>query len=387
VSSALEAFEAHAARLLSIDEATILARAIQVAVTTLDGVRGASDERSFEQAVSLAFILLDYNLDIESIVFPFVFWAFQSGEITLDQVCSQIGDGASCLLKAYSRLCDLRPSSTELECDNKASLRRIIVGVSDVRVLFIWLLDQLSLMRILRSYPESQRRAISQRTMKIHVPLAERLGLFAIRAELEDLAFQALDSAAYDEIASILDAKRPKYARWLENAAQRLYTALVTHGLEIGERDISSRQKSYYSIHLKMLRSGLGAIGIHDRLGMRVCVGSIPDCYRALGVVHSLWAPLPELFDDYIKSPPHPGIQALHTAIQFQDGDLRDVVEIQICTREASKRDDYRIHWRYKEQYWEDPELDDLVSSMHQRLEYLIANGIRRTGTFPDQSS
>ncbi|WP_425501238.1 RelA/SpoT family protein [Pseudoxanthomonas suwonensis] len=229
---------------------------------------------------------------------------------------------------------------------NGEGLRRLLLAIiQDLRVVPVLLSRQLAKMRAANGLPEEERRALAQLTRDIHAPLANRLGIWQLKWELEDLAFRFLDPDTYRRIARELDESRADRERYIESVKAQLGQALAAQGLAA---EISGRPKHIYSIWRKMQKKQLPLDKLYDLRAVRVMVADVAACYAALGVVHSLWAPVPGEFDDYIARPKPNGYASLHTAVVGPEG---RTLEVQIRTREMHEQAELGVaaHWRYKE--------------------------------------
>jgi GTP diphosphokinase / guanosine-3',5'-bis(diphosphate) 3'-diphosphatase len=226
------------------------------------------------------------------------------------------------------------------------TLRKTFIAMGDdVRVVLIKLADRLHNMRTLGYMPVSKRKRIAQETMDIFAPLANRLGIWQMKWELEDLAFRYIEPEKYKEIATHLAEKRNDREREMEEITKKLQ-ALST---EVGTKaEITGRPKHIYSIYKKMVRKGVQFNMIHDVRGVRILVPDVQACYSMLGVIHTHWRPIPGQFDDYIAVPKDNFYQSLHTAVVYDDG---KTLEVQIRTPEMDQNAELGIaaHWRYKE--------------------------------------
>jgi len=211
--------------------------------------------------------------------------------------------------------------------------------------VLIKLADRLHNMRTLETLSEVQQRRIAEETLEIFAPLANRLGIWQMKWELEDLGFRYLDPPKYQEIAAQLDERRAARERRIARIIEILEKRLNKEGLEA---EISGRPKHIYSIYAKMNRKGLPFEQIHDVRGVRIIVNTVGECYAVLGAVHSLWRPIPGEFDDFIATPKDNMYQSLHTAVVGPDG---KTLEVQIRSYEMHRRAELGIaaHWRYKE--------------------------------------
>lgn len=229
---------------------------------------------------------------------------------------------------------------------NAEGLRRLLlVMVKDLRVVPVLLARQLALMHAAGRRPEAERRALAQLTRDIHAPLANRLGIWQLKWELEDLAFRHLEPETYQKIARSLDEKRGDRERYIEQVKRELGEALKAQGVEA---EVAGRPKHITSIWKKMQKKGVPISELYDLRAVRVMVKDVPSCYAALGVVHALWTPIPSEFDDYIARPKRNDYRSLHTAVVGPEG---KTLEVQIRTHDMHAQAELGVaaHWRYKE--------------------------------------
>ena len=232
------------------------------------------------------------------------------------------------------------------EGGNAEGLRRLLLAiVRDLRVVPILLARQLARLRHADRLPPAARRELAQLTRDIHAPLANRLGIWQLKWELEDLAFRQLEPDTYQRIARLLDEKRAERERHIEQARIALHEALAAQGIDA---DVAGRPKHIYSIWKKMQRKDVPIGELYDLRAVRVLVDDIPACYAALGVAHALWSPVPGEFDDYIARPKRNDYRSLHTAVVGPEG---RTLEVQIRTREMHQQAELGVaaHWKYKE--------------------------------------
>jgi GTP pyrophosphokinase len=244
-------------------------------------------------------------------------------------------------------------------------LRRLLLAlVKDVRVVLVDLAWQLVLMRRLEEGSPGAG-TLARETMMIHAPLANRLGIWQLKWELEDLAFRHLDPAQYRKIAELVAEHRTERERFISSFMEKLSAALADAGIRA---EVKGRPKHIYSIWKKMQRKGLDFHQLFDVRAVRVLVDDLPSCYSALGLVHTLWQPIPGEFDDYITAPKGNSYQSLHTAVANREG---KAVEIQIRTHEMNEHAELGVaaHWRYKEGGPNDPAFDAKIAIMRQLLD------------------
>jgi GTP pyrophosphokinase len=247
------------------------------------------------------------------------------------------------------------------------TLRKTFLAMGeDIRVVLIKLADRLHNMRTLGHLPEAKRKRIAQQTMDIFAPLANRLGIWQIKWELEDLAFRYLQPDTYKEIADNLASRRADREQEMKGVTSSLQSVLSNESIKA---EISGRPKHIYSIHKKMHRKGVPFDMVFDVRGVRIIVPNIPTCYSTLGVIHTQWRPIPDEFDDYIAAPKDNFYQSLHTAVVFDDG---KTLEIQIRTPEMDQGAEFGIasHWRYKEGVDRDEDYERRILWLRSLMEW-----------------
>ncbi len=245
-------------------------------------------------------------------------------------------------------------------------LRRLLLAiVRDIRVVFVLLAGQVVRMRHAAILDEKQRRELARLTADIHAPLANRLGIWQLKWELEDLAFRYLDPATYKRIAGLLDERRSDRERFIIQSKRQLLDALAAAGIRA---EVSGRPKHIFSIWKKMSRKNAGFGDLYDVRALRVLVDDLPACYAALGVVHSLWTPIPQEFDDYIARPKGNHYQSLHTAVVGPGG---KTLEVQVRSHEMHAHAELGVaaHWKYKEGGGGDAAFERKINWLRQLLE------------------
>ncbi|MFC4525449.1 bifunctional (p)ppGpp synthetase/guanosine-3',5'-bis(diphosphate) 3'-pyrophosphohydrolase [Dyella halodurans] len=245
-------------------------------------------------------------------------------------------------------------------------LRRLLLAIiRDLRVVFILLARQLARMRAASTLPESERQLLARLTQDIHAPLANRLGIWQLKWELEDLGFRYLHPDTYKRIARLLDERRSDREEFIRESLDVLHRSLEAAGIRA---ELAGRPKHIYSIWKKMQRKALEFSDLYDIRAIRVLVDSVADCYGALGVVHTLWPHLPGEFDDYIARPKGNDYRSLHTAVIGPRG---KTLEVQIRTHEMHRINELGVaaHWRYKEGGSGDSEFEAKIAWMRRLLE------------------
>jgi GTP pyrophosphokinase len=257
--------------------------------------------------------------------------------------------------------------ASERSAQLEAARKMLLAMVQDVRVVLIKLADQAQTLRFLAGRgDEPARQSAARDTFELLAPLANRLGVWQLKWELEDLAFRCSNPEAYKQIARELDEKRADREAYIALVAHALRDELAKAGLE-GE--VTGRPKHIYSIHKKVTQKDRGLDTLFDIRGVRILVKDVKDCYSALGLVHSLWMPLPREFDDYIAKPKANGYRSLHTAVVGPD---EKVLEVQIRSYEMHQHCEYGVaaHWRYKEGVSADAGFDERIAWLRQILDW-----------------
>jgi GTP pyrophosphokinase len=282
---------------------------------------------------------------------------------------AELGTPALRLAEQLSRLGDFQleahsSSSKSLAGRQAETLRKMLLAVvGDPRLVVARLAEQLVRIRHARDLPADQRRQVALEVEELYAPLANRLGIWTLKWELEDLAFRTAHPEDYQRIAQALNEKRRDRERYIEETKAELSTALARAGIKA---EVAGRPKHIYSIWRKMQRKRLSFEQLYDIRALRIIVGSVADCYAALGVVHELWRFLPSEFDDYIATPKDNDYQSIHTAVHGPDG---RPLEVQIRTREMQEQSELGIaaHWRYKEG-GADRRYDDKIQQVRELL-------------------
>ncbi|MCH6549288.1 MAG: bifunctional (p)ppGpp synthetase/guanosine-3',5'-bis(diphosphate) 3'-pyrophosphohydrolase [Proteobacteria bacterium] len=240
---------------------------------------------------------------------------------------------------------DWQPGEALAVQQSEALRKMLLAVVSDVRLVLVRIAEQLYRLRLAKKAPMDEQQALAIETREIYAALANRLGVWRLKWELEDLAFRYLEPVTYKQIAQSLNEKRTERESFIATVKSQLLVELAKAGLDA---DISGRPKHIYSIWRKMQRKGSGLEHIFDERAVRVLVNDVRECYAALGVVHNLWSYLPGEFDDYIANPKENNYQSLHTAVIGPEG---RTVEVQIRTHDMHRQAELGVaaHWRYKE--------------------------------------
>ncbi|MCE5259245.1 MAG: bifunctional (p)ppGpp synthetase/guanosine-3',5'-bis(diphosphate) 3'-pyrophosphohydrolase [Chloroflexi bacterium] len=327
-----------------------VSRALDFAVKAHGNQLRQSGDLYIMHPIEVAVILLDLHMDIPTIIASLLHDTVEDTTVTLADIKLEFGPIVARLVDGVSKLQHVKEKShldratlSEVQAEN---LRKMFLAmVDDIRVIIIKLADRLHNMRTLQFLAEDRQKRMAQETLDIYAPLANRLGIWQLKWQLEDLSFRYLDDEAYHRIAQLVAEKREERAAYLEQVIDILKKRLVEEGITAR---ITGRPKHLYSIYHKMQEKNRDFDQIYDVRGVRIIVLDIPACYHALGIVHSLWRPIPGEFDDYIASPKENFYQSLHTAVVALQG---KPLEVQIRTEKMHQVAEYGIaaHWRYKD--------------------------------------
>ena len=283
------------------------------------------------------------RLDTETLCAALLHDTVEDTSASLEDVAATFGEEVASLVDGVTKLTGLTFSSRD-EAQAENYRKMMVAMASDIRVILIKLADRLHNMRTIGAMPKQKQIEKAKETLDIYAPIAHRLGIHAIKWELEDLAFAALHPRKYAEIKGLVNQQRAERERYVNEAGAYLARELDALGIDA---EISGRAKHFYSIYSKMTRKGREFNEIYDLTAMRVIVDGVKDCYGAVGVIHSLWKPLPGRFKDWVAMPKFNMYQSLHTTVIGPEG---RPLEIQIRTREMHDMAEFGIaaHWLYK---------------------------------------
>jgi GTP diphosphokinase / guanosine-3',5'-bis(diphosphate) 3'-diphosphatase len=336
-----------------------------------EGLFRKSGEPYIVHPLATAIVLAEMQLDSESIVAGLLHDVPEDTPRTLDDVQREFGPTIARIVDGVTKLGQIRWPTPEEQAAHQAevqaeNLRKMFLAmVDDVRVVLVKLADRLHNMRTLSALPPHKQQRIAKETMEIYAPLANRLGIWQIKSELEDIAFRYLEPERYTEIARLVASQGGSRERMMAKVKADLSARLEAQGITA---DISGRSKHIYSIARKMERKGGSIDRVFDVVGLRVICQEVRDCYAVLGEVHTLWRPVPGEFDDYIATPKESFYRSLHTAVMVDGRPL----EIQIRTWEMHRESEFGIaaHWRYKEGSRTNASFDSKIAWLRQLLEW-----------------
>jgi GTP pyrophosphokinase len=355
-------------------ERETIERAYQAARRAHKGQKRASGEPYVNHCLAVAVIMSELGAPIPTIVAAILHDTVEDTPLALTEIERDFGKEVSALVDGVTKLTQLprvsrrkkkeKPEKGELA---KETLRKTFLAMGDdVRVVVIKLADRLHNMRTLSHLPEGKRQRIAEETLEIFAPLANRLGIWQVKWELEDLSFRYVHPDEYKQLADQVISRRIDREMNMESITGQVQELLDEHAIK---GDVQGRPKHLYSIFRKMDRKGVPFEEVYDIRGVRVMVDSEADCYSALGVIHNRWRPVPGTFDDYIATPKDNFYQSLHTAVIFGDG---KTVEVQIRTPEMHENAEFGIaaHWRYKEDRVRDDGFERRVNWLRNLMEW-----------------
>jgi len=349
----------------------LVVRAYEYARDAHAGQTRASGEPYVSHSVAVASILVGLRLDAATIAAALLHDVPEDTDRSIDDLREAFGPEIASLVDGVTKLGRIEwKSREERQAEN---LRKMFLAMaSDIRIILIKLADRVHNMRTLEHLPDWKQKRTARETLEIYAPLTERLGIGTIRRELEDLSFRVLEPEAYASISGDIDRTSQAQEAMLARVLDTLYQELTRVGIRVDRASLSARPKHVYSIYQKMQRpkyQGQGVGRIYDRIGVRVVVNDVRECYETLGIVHSLWKPIPGEVDDYIANSKTSGYQSLHTAVICEGQPL----EIQIRTPQMHRDAEHGIaaHWRYKEGGGRKQSVDRAEGAFAQKLSWL----------------
>ncbi len=327
---------------------------------------------AFSAGLEMAEILAEMQLDHETLAAAILYRSVRENKISLDAIVQPFGPVVSRLIDGVRKMAAISSLSNKSgdkvfgknSTEHADNVRKMLVAmVDDVRVALIKLAERTSAIRAVKTAPIEKRQRVAREVADIYAPLSHRLGIGHIKWELEDVSFRYLQPYDYKYIAKLLDERRLDRQTYIDSVLVILKRALESEGIRIADMD--GRAKHIYSIWRKMRRKDIGFSEVYDIRAVRILVDTEQDCYRALGIVHSLWHNIPSEFDDYIANPKENGYRSLHTAVK---GPANQVLEVQIRTEKMHEEAEFGVcaHWRYK-----NSDKDDGTAGYEQKIAWL----------------
>jgi len=350
------------------EKIAVVEDAYHFAAEAHEGQMRKSGDPYLEHPLQTALILAELQLDASSLAAALLHDIPENCGLPISEIEARFGPEIGKLVDGATKLGKVSlqtPEAVTRESQAENMRKMLVAMAEDLRVVFIKLADRLHNMRTLDALSLEKQHSIAQETLEIYAPLAHRLGIWELKWQLEDLSFQYLEPEKFRRVVNLLAARRVQRENFITQVIDILKKEFDKAGLQA---EMSGRPKHIYSIHQKMER-GRHFADIHDLLALRVMVATVPDCYSAVGVIHTLWRPLPEEFDDYIATPKPNGYQAIHTAVMcFGTTPL----EVQIRTHDMHYIAEYGVaaHWRYKQGKTADMHFEERISWLRQLIEW-----------------
>jgi GTP pyrophosphokinase len=348
----------------SSEEKKLIESAYLLAKDAHEGQKRNSGEDFIIHPLKVAYNLVELSMDVPTIIAGILHDIIEDTDVSYEQLAEIFGQEVADLVEGVTKLTKIQYKTKE---ERKAeNLRKMVIAMSkDIRVIIIKLNDRLHNMRTLEYMSEAKKKEKATETLEIYAPIANRLGMFRIKSELEDLALKHLDPEGYYDLREKISMNKASREAYIEKIVSQLRGKLDETSVEYA---IKGRPKHFYSIYKKMVYQHKSFEEIFDLMALRVIVKTVKDCYGVLGIVHTLWKPLPGRFKDYIAMPKPNFYQSLHTTVIGPGG---EIFEIQIRTEEMHYTAEYGIaaHWKYKEGVHGKSELGEKLTWVRQMIE------------------
>ncbi len=343
----------------------LIRRAYQMAQACHLNQKRRSGEPYITHPVGVAHIIADMRLDTASVISALLHDIIEDSSVTIEDVREEFGDQVATIVDGVTRINRLSFRSDEEE--QAENLRKMLIAMAkDIRIILVKLADRLHNMRTLYHLHEGKQIAKAKETLDVYAPLAHRLGMSQVKCELENLAFTTIYPKQYQELNQLVYETAGEREEFINRTIERIEEELKKVGITA---EFSGRAKHLYSIYQKMTKQGREFKDIYDLVAVRVIVDTVKDCYGALGIIHSIWKPVPGRFKDYIANPKFNMYQSLHTTVIGFKG---RPVEIQLRTHQMHRTSEYGIaaHWRYKEGGAGDDKFEEKLAWLRQILEW-----------------
>ena len=365
-----------ARKYIPLDNIPMIEEALDFASNAHLGQKRLSGEPFIEHPIKTAMFLADLNLDATTLTAAILHDVIEDCDVDIVEIQNRFGPDVSALVDGVTKLSKIETlnneyvRSTNYDSGQSENIRKMLVAMAkDIRVVLIKLADRLHNMQTLHAHEEQKRRRIAQETLEIYAPLAHRLGMWDIKWQLEDLSFEHVAPIDYKNMSDLVASKREERERFITEKCNIISKKLNEAGINA---EVSGRPTPLYSIHKKIEKyssQGKEFSQIYDLLAIRILVRDLQECYSALGVVHSIWHPIPGEFDDYIANPKQNYYMSLHTTTMM---DGKTPLEIQIRSYDMHQVSEYGVaaHWKYKGNQTKDMAFEEKLSWMRQLLEW-----------------
>ncbi|MBE6883454.1 MAG: bifunctional (p)ppGpp synthetase/guanosine-3',5'-bis(diphosphate) 3'-pyrophosphohydrolase [Ruminococcaceae bacterium] len=345
----------------------LIRSAYELAFRSHDGQLRKSGDPYITHPVAVTLILIEYGMDSETIAAALLHDVVEDTSVTLEDVTKQFGKSIALLVDGVTKLTKMSFSTKEEQ--QAENVRKMLLAMAqDVRVIIIKLADRLHNMRTMKFKSDSKQRQKALETMEVYAPLAHRLGIRAIKEELEDIAIEILDPVAYAEIVNHINMEKSEMDNFIKEIKEKISSRLSP---EMKNVSVEGRVKSIYGIYRKVYMGGHSFEEVYDIYAARVIVNSVTECYNVLGMIHEMFTPIPTRFKDYISTPKQNMYQSLHTTVIDKSSQNRFPFEVQIRTWEMHHTAEYGIaaHWKYKAGLSGSDRLDERLEWVRKMLE------------------
>ncbi|NMG53380.1 RelA/SpoT family protein [Aromatoleum aromaticum] len=359
---------------LGADDRALIEKALELARGAYENHVLGTGESVWTHAMGMALIAASLRLDVETRVAALLFAVGDYGEDPIETVTARFGDGVARLVEGLRKLNGLRlltrmtatATAPEIRAQTEVLRKMLLAMVEDIRVVLLRLASRTQTLRYFTEQKGEIRTDVARESLDIYAPLANRLGVWQLKWELEDLSFRFLEPETYKRIAKMLDERRVERESFIQEAIERLKREIAAVGIKA---EVYGRPKHIYSIYNKMRAKRLDFSQVYDIRALRVLVGNVRDCYTVLGIVNQIWQPIGQEFDDYITKPKGNNYQSLHTAVLAGDG---RAVEVQIRTHDMHKHAELGVaaHWRYKEGQGHGGDYDEKIALLRSLLSW-----------------